>query len=87
MANMPNTVFSIILVILFCGSAVGTRTRLLSVKGQDGMSAMAPVASDGICKAMVQRQGYVCEEHTVVCLHLLAFLNQVLRFVKKQLRD
>ncbi|XP_062152938.1 triacylglycerol lipase 2-like isoform X1 [Alnus glutinosa] len=65
MANMPNTVFSIILVILFRGSAVGTRTRLLSVKGQDGMSAMAPVASEGICKAMVQRQGYVCEEHTV----------------------
>lgn len=57
--KMANTVTSIILVILFCGSAVGTRTRLLSVKGQDG-----------ICEAMVQRQGYVCEEHTVVCLLL-----------------
>lgn len=52
--KMADTVTSIILVILFCGSAVGTRTRLLSVKGQDG-----------ICEAMVQRQGYVCEEHTV----------------------
>jgi hypothetical protein len=75
--KMANTVASIMLVILFCGSAVGTRTSLLSVKGQGGMSAVAPVASDGICKAMVQSQGYACEEHTVVCLHLLVFLNHL----------
>ncbi|KAG6717587.1 hypothetical protein I3842_04G108200 [Carya illinoinensis] len=65
--KMGSTLTSIILVILFCGSAIGdrTRTKLLSVKGQDGMSAAAPVPSDGVCKSMVETRGYVCEEHSV----------------------
>ncbi|XP_030929953.1 triacylglycerol lipase 2-like isoform X1 [Quercus lobata] len=63
--KMANTITSIILVILFCGSAVGSRTKLISVKGQDGMSALAPVPNDGICTSMVETKGYVCEEHKV----------------------
>lgn len=64
--KMANIVTSIILVVLFCGSAVGSRTKLLSAKGQDAISAVAPGANGGgICKEMVEGQGYVCEEHTV----------------------
>nr|POE83690.1 triacylglycerol lipase 2 [Quercus suber] len=63
--KMANTITSVILVLLFCGSAVGSRTKLISVKGQDGMSALAPVPNDGICASMVETKGYVCEEHKV----------------------
>uniref|UniRef100_A0A2N9ETQ2 Partial AB-hydrolase lipase domain-containing protein n=1 Tax=Fagus sylvatica TaxID=28930 RepID=A0A2N9ETQ2_FAGSY len=45
---------------------VGSRTKLISVKSQDGMSALAPVPNDGICTSMVETQGYVCEEHKVI---------------------
>jgi lysosomal acid lipase/cholesteryl ester hydrolase len=74
---MANTLTSIILVILFFGLAVGSRTKLISVKSQDGMSALAPVPNDGICTSMVETQGYVCEEHKVICLHI------VLKFIAK----
>ncbi|KAL4620010.1 hypothetical protein ACB092_06G123200 [Castanea dentata] len=63
--KMANTMTSIILVILFCRSAVGSRTKLISVKGQDDTSALAPVPNDGICTSMVETKGYVCEEHKV----------------------
>lgn len=60
---MANSLASIILLILFCGSAIGTRTKLFSFKGQKGISA---VSDDGICKSVVDPQGYVCQEHTVI---------------------
>ncbi|KAM3744934.1 hypothetical protein ACB098_06G088300 [Castanea mollissima] len=50
---------------LIIGSAVGSRTKLISVKGQDDTSALAPVPNDGICTSMVETKGYVCEEHKV----------------------
>lgn len=71
--KMANTMTSIILVILFCGSAVGSRTKLISVKGQDDTSALAPVPNDGICTSMVETKGYVCEEHKVIWQHTLLF--------------
>ncbi|KAE8685250.1 Myzus persicae-induced lipase 1 [Hibiscus syriacus] len=45
----------IILLVLFCGSAAGNRKALYSVEAQD----------EGICKSMVETNGYECEEHTV----------------------
>ncbi|KAL6287272.1 hypothetical protein ACE6H2_011662 [Prunus campanulata] len=57
---------SILVILLFCESAVGARTKLLSANnGQDATSALAPSANDGICATMVETHGYACEEHTV----------------------
>lgn len=57
-------VFEILLVMFcFCGSAVGTRTKLLGAK--KGLSA---ASDDGICKSVVDPRGYVCQEHTVIPL-------------------
>ncbi|KAA8524763.1 hypothetical protein F0562_011186 [Nyssa sinensis] len=62
---MANIITTSILVILFSLSAAEATTKLYSVNGHDGMSASPLVAIDGICKSMVETQGYVCEEHTV----------------------
>ncbi|KAA8526557.1 hypothetical protein F0562_008240 [Nyssa sinensis] len=59
---MANSLTTIFLVILFCGSAVGIGTKLSLTKVQD--SAFVG-ADDGICKSMVETQNYVCQEHTV----------------------
>ncbi|CAK9184075.1 unnamed protein product [Ilex paraguariensis] len=59
---MTNSLVSIILVVVFCGLAAGTRTTLFLTEAQDAVSA---VADDGICKSMVETQGYFCEEHMV----------------------
>ncbi|KAJ9686567.1 hypothetical protein PVL29_015445 [Vitis rotundifolia] len=56
---MANALTSIILVMLFCRSAVGLRTRLFSNKD------WVLDADEGICKLMVETQGYACEEHKV----------------------
>ncbi|KAH7520906.1 hypothetical protein FEM48_Zijuj08G0195400 [Ziziphus jujuba var. spinosa] len=62
-----STLSSTILAILFCVSAAGTRTKLLSVPGQNGASSFAASGNDddGICISLVKKQGYICEEHTV----------------------
>ncbi|TQE00132.1 hypothetical protein C1H46_014242 [Malus baccata] len=61
-------------VILFCESAVGTRTKLFSANNvQDAASAFAPSpGDDGICATMVATQGYACEEHTGTLVALAA---------------
>lgn len=57
-------VFRILLVLFcICGSAVGARVKLFEAK--KGLSA---ASDDGICKSVVDPQGYVCEEHTVTVL-------------------
>lgn len=59
-----NGLMSIIVLVLFCGSAVGLRPKLFSAKGHK--AALAPAASDdGICASVVEAQNYVCEEHKV----------------------
>ncbi|PSS16117.1 Triacylglycerol lipase [Actinidia chinensis var. chinensis] len=60
--NMAYNLASIVLVFLFCGSAVGTRTTFFSTTV---MAAVTPSADDGICQSMVETQNYTCEEHTV----------------------
>lgn len=59
-----NGLMSIIVLVLFCGSAVGLRPKLFSAKGHK--AALVPAASDdGICASVVEAQNYVCEEHKV----------------------
>ncbi|CAB4304584.1 unnamed protein product [Prunus armeniaca] len=68
MKKMANNILasSILVILLFCESAVGARTKLLSANnGQDASFALAPSANDGICATMVETHGYACEEHTV----------------------
>ncbi|XP_052178527.1 triacylglycerol lipase 2-like [Diospyros lotus] len=50
---MANSLASILVLILFCGSAVGARTKLFQAD------------VNGICKLMVETQGYTCQEHKV----------------------
>lgn len=64
--KMANILTSIIVLVLFWGLAVGTRTtKLFSVEDRAAVSASSPSSSDGICASMVVSQGYPCEEHTV----------------------
>lgn len=60
---MAYSFIPLVLLMIFCGSAAGGRTRLYSINGRDGMSSPSV---DGICKSMVETQGYVCEEHKVI---------------------
>ncbi|PRQ52660.1 putative triacylglycerol lipase [Rosa chinensis] len=62
---MANIGTPIIVVVLFWGLAVATRTKLFSEEDGIAVSALAPSGSDGICASMVEAQGYPCEEHTV----------------------
>ncbi|KAJ4830354.1 hypothetical protein Tsubulata_031791 [Turnera subulata] len=43
----------------------GTRTQFFATTSQSSLAALAPPASDGICKTIVEPFGYTCEEHTV----------------------
>ncbi|CAK9134761.1 unnamed protein product [Ilex paraguariensis] len=54
------------LMPMMCSSlaAVGSRLNPYPINIQDGV----PLAVDGICKSMVETQGYVCEEHKVTTL-------------------
>ena len=52
---MVNTITSLAFLIIICGSTVKAKRKLYEINGQVG----------GICKELVVRQGYVCEEHTV----------------------
>lgn len=62
---MVNT--TLFLVVLFLVSAgAASRTKLYSISDQEG-------ANDGICKSMVETQGYICHEHTVSCILDLLF--------------
>lgn len=57
-------VFKIILVLFcLCGSAVGSRVKLFEAK----KSSFA-ASDDGVCNSVVNPQGYVCEEHTVILI-------------------
>lgn len=46
--KITNTLTLIILVSLFYVSAAGTKTKLLSVQGQDSISSPKPLAIDGM---------------------------------------
>jgi lysosomal acid lipase/cholesteryl ester hydrolase len=56
-----------ILAILFCltAAAAAARTKFYSFNSQDGTSVSSLNANDGICKSVVEPQGYACQEHTV----------------------
>ncbi|KAG8640552.1 triacylglycerol lipase 2 isoform X1 [Manihot esculenta] len=62
---MGNAITLIVLLIILCGSAYGRRSMPYPMKGLDVATAVAPSASDGICKTLVEIHGYPCEEHTV----------------------
>lgn len=73
-----NGLMSIIVLVLFGGSAVGLRPKLFSAKGHK--AALAPAASDdGICASVVEAQNYVCEEHKVTYPKFIT-ITKFLRF-------
>ncbi|RVX08632.1 Triacylglycerol lipase 2 [Vitis vinifera] len=49
---------SLLLILLFV-SAAASRTKIYSINNEDVH------ATDGICKTMVEKQGYACQEHLV----------------------
>ena len=76
---MANTLTTWIFVILLGLSADGAREVPYSITGHDGTSLSSLVGDDGICKAMVETQGYVCEEHTVYRTpHLYTIITEFL---------
>ncbi|KAK7306901.1 hypothetical protein VNO77_44862 [Canavalia gladiata] len=59
---MANTIVSLISLVLFCITATqGRKTLQANNEGQ----TLSPFNSDGMCKTMVETQGYACEEHKV----------------------
>lgn len=66
--NMASVLVFKVFLVLFClcGSAVGSRVKLFEAK-----KSLSAASDDGVCNTVVNPQGYVCEEHTVI---LLAFL-------------
>jgi lysosomal acid lipase/cholesteryl ester hydrolase len=59
---MVSIVVSFISTVLLCITATHGRKTLYTTKE---FSASSPVINDGICKTMVETQGYTCEEHKV----------------------
>ncbi|XP_058760913.1 triacylglycerol lipase 2-like [Vicia villosa] len=60
MAN--NVEISLISILLICITAAAHERKSFS----NGFSALSQVNGDGICKTLVETQGYKCEEHTVI---------------------
>ncbi|KAI9090130.1 hypothetical protein K1719_028826 [Acacia pycnantha] len=52
-------------IFLVCISEVQGRKSLYSLNGKDEVPSFFRSDSDGICKSMVDTQGYKCEEHKV----------------------
>lgn len=64
MVSTHTVVVSLISIVLFCiAPAQGRKTLHIS----NGFSQSSPVTNeyDGICKTIVETQGYTCEEHKV----------------------
>ncbi|CAM9003962.1 unnamed protein product [Rhodiola kirilowii] len=71
---MPVNFVTVLLVILFCGSIFGLRTKVFSAPSRSGVSRLRFVDADadgdgdGICKSMVESRNYPCEEHTITVI-------------------
>ncbi|CAK8566515.1 unnamed protein product [Lathyrus sativus] len=55
---------TLISILLLCTAAAAAQGRK-SLHTTNELSAYYPVTNDGICKTLVETQGYQCEEHTV----------------------
>lgn len=55
---------TLISVLLLCTAAAAAQGRKL-LHTTNEFSAYSPITNDGICKTLVEKQGYKCEEHTV----------------------
>lgn len=71
---MANTLITLILVIQLCvlAGCVAAGTKLYSINngGENDML----ISADGICKSMVEPQGYICQEHTVINILLTSIM-------------
>ncbi|KAI8552047.1 hypothetical protein RHMOL_Rhmol06G0233900 [Rhododendron molle] len=65
MHNMANSLTICILVFLLCVSADGVRQVPYTINTNNGRFLLSSDSDVGICKSMVETQGYSCEEHTV----------------------
>ncbi|XP_061961320.1 triacylglycerol lipase 2-like isoform X2 [Populus nigra] len=64
---MAETLATQILAILFCLSAAAAASgaKVYSFNSQNSTSLSSLNANNGICKSVVEPQGYACQEHTV----------------------
>jgi hypothetical protein len=69
---MANIGVSLISLVLFCSTASHGRKTLYTTKE---ISASSLIINDGICKTMVEIQGYTCEEHKVNISNIQDRLN------------
>lgn len=66
---MFNTAVSLFSIVLLCITAAQGRKRL-HLNNERLTSYPVINDIDGICKTMVETQGYTCEEHKVIVFHL-----------------
>jgi lysosomal acid lipase/cholesteryl ester hydrolase len=59
---MASTIVSLISILLLCITIAQGRKALYTT---NEFSASSPIINDGICKNIVEIQGYTCEEHKV----------------------
>ncbi|CAJ2668468.1 unnamed protein product [Trifolium pratense] len=59
---MASTIVSLISILLICIAIAQGKNTLYTTKE---FSVSSSVNNDGICKTIVETQGYICEEHTV----------------------
>ena len=65
---MASRVTSIVLAVLFYILAVGARTNLDKQSSDLSISKILPLVDEAsICNLVVEKQGYICQEHKV-CL-------------------
>jgi hypothetical protein len=64
---MASIVVSLISILLFFITVAQERKTLYTTKE---FLASSPIINDGICKTMVETQGYTCEEHKVNIINM-----------------
>ncbi|XP_027171751.1 triacylglycerol lipase 2-like [Coffea eugenioides] len=64
---MASTITHTVLAVLLCVLAVVARTNLDKQSSDFNLSKILPLFDeDGICNLVVEKQGYVCQEHKVI---------------------
>jgi len=59
---MTNTIVSLISILVLC---ITTSTGRKTLNTTRELSTSSLITNNGICKTMVETQGYTCEEHKI----------------------
>ncbi|GAV62429.1 Abhydrolase_1 domain-containing protein/Abhydro_lipase domain-containing protein [Cephalotus follicularis] len=65
MADISTSLILLNLLSVCVTASAATITKLYALNDHDGTPTLSSVPNDGVCKSMVETQGYSCQEHTV----------------------